>query len=382
MRVCYLASSLHPSDGWGRYARELLAAAPAAGIEPVLVTARSGAGEPLAQLERYDLLPPVLERRFELPRSLLHAAAVRRVARRCELVHVLVEPWLPLAALAVPRRTPLVQTAHGSWAVHPLRRPLVRRVFARALARTDLLVCQSTMTRDAVHRLAPLRRCEVIAGGVDAARFAGPSGPPPPAWPTGFPVVLSVGALKPRKGHEIALAAFAQAAAEHPDLHWVVIGGRTAGSAYADDLQRRTGELGLGARVHWLTGISDEALVACYRQATVFMLLPVPHAGSFEGLGLVYLEAAAAGVPAVGTHGSGAADAVVDGVTGLLVPPDDAAAAAALTRLIGDPDLRGRLGAAGRAHAAEVSWTRLAGSLAERYRGLVTERRAARGRQP
>ncbi len=383
MRVCYVASTVRPTDGWGRYAHELLAAAPAAGIEAVLVTARRAGGESAGDVERYDLLPPLLAGRCELPRSLLHAPALRRIASSCDVVHGLVEPWLPLVALAAPRGTPLVQTAHGSWAVQPLRRPIVRRVFRRALARTDLLVCQSRITRDAVAALAPVPRCEVIPGGVDPAAFAGAGGPLPKGWPDRGRAVLSVGALKPRKGHHVALEAFARAARADAELHWVVIGGAAAAGGYAEELRRRAETLGVGDRVHWLSDVSEAELIACYRSAVLFVLLPVAHQGSFEGLGLVYLEAAAAGLPAVGTLASGAVDAIADGETGFLVPPGDAATATdAIQRLLRDGDLRQRFGRAARTRAASLSWDCLAFALARRYREVLERGNCVRERTP
>ncbi len=372
MRVCYVTSSVHPTDGWGRYSRELLAVASAAGIEPVLVTVRHGGGDLAFAIERHDLLPPMLTGRCELARSLVHSPALRRIASRCDVVHGLVEPWLPLVALATPRGMPLVQTAHGSWAVHPLRRTLVRRVFRRALGRTDLLVCQSRFTRDAVLALASPRTSEVMRGGVDPEAFVGRLAPSPPGWPTTGRVVLSVGALKPRKGHHVTLEAFARVAATHSDLRWMVVGRESPANSFATELKRRAEALGIGDRVHWLSDLADEELVACYRRATMFVQLPVTDRGSFEGLGLVYLEAAAAGLPAIGTLGSGAVDAIVDGETGLLVPQNDVAAAAdAMDRVLRAPELGDRLGRAARARAAELSWAHLASGLAARYRELI-----------
>lgn len=380
MRVCYVTSSLHPGDGWGRYARELVAAAAGVGIEPVVITCRHGGGDAAIAAERHDLLPPLLAGRCELARSLLHAPAVRGIASGCDVMHGLVEPWLPLVALATPRTMPLVQTAHGSWAVHPLRRRLVGRVFKRALARTDLLICQSRVTRDAVLAAATPRRYEVLPGGVDSRIFSADDGEPPPGWPADGRVMLSVGAFKPRKGHHIALEALALLATAHPDLRWVVVGGGSLDGDYAAGLRRRAESLGIGHRIHWLSDLSDAQLVGCYRRSVVFVLLPIAHRGSFEGLGLVYLEAAAAGLPAVGTLASGAVDAIADGESGLLVPPDDsAAAAAAIGRLLDDANLAARLGKAARIRAGSRSWTRLASELAERYRELVATRRFGSG---
>jgi phosphatidylinositol alpha-1,6-mannosyltransferase len=184
-------------------------------------------------------------------------------------------------------------------------------------------------------------------------------------------VVLTVGAMKARKGHAVTLEAVARARAAVPGLRWVVAGG---GGEGAERLRERAAALGIADRVHVLGRVSFPELVAWYRRADVFALLPVDDGGSFEGFGLVYLEAAAAGTPAIGTRGCGAGEAIVDGVTGLLVPPrDPAAAAAALVRLLGDGALRERMGRAARARARELSWAGLAERLAALYRELLAE---------
>jgi len=94
--------------------------------------------------------------------------------------------------------------------------------------------------------------------------------------------------------------------------------------------------------------VPDEELDRLYDQADIFAMTSIDHRHSVEGFGLVYLEAAAHSLPVVAHAVGGVAEAVVDGVTGLLVPPADRPAlSAAFARLIADPALRGRLGAAG-----------------------------------
>jgi phosphatidylinositol alpha-1,6-mannosyltransferase len=108
----------------------------------------------------------------------------------------------------------------------------------------------------------------------------------------------------------------------------------------------------------------------------VFLLLPREHDGSFEGLGLVLLEAAARGLPSVTWAMGGAPEAVVDGVTGVVVDAGDVdAAAAALASLLRDPARRRVMGEAGRAFARERSWTALAVALASRYADLARRKR-------
>jgi len=100
----------------------------------------------------------------------------------------------------------------------------------------------------------------------------------------------------------------------------------------------------------------------------VFALPSINIGGRFEGFGLVYLEAGAAGLPVIGTLGCGAEEAIVDGETGFLVPQYDVEAlAGAIIRLLTDADLRARMGAAGRARAAAFSWTNVAAQVRAVY---------------
>jgi len=120
--------------------------------------------------------------------------------------------------------------------------------------------------------------------------------------------------------------------------------------------------------VHILGRVPDETLIGYYHTADVFALPSINIGGRFEGFGLVYLEAGAAGLPVIGTLGCGAEEAIVDGETGFLVPQYDVEAlAGAIIRLLTDADLRARMGAAGRARAAAFSWTNVAAQVRAVY---------------
>jgi glycosyltransferase involved in cell wall biosynthesis len=117
---------------------------------------------------------------------------------------------------------------------------------------------------------------------------------------------------------------------------------------YADRLMRRAVDLGLGGRVHFLGNRDDVPEIL----AALDVLVHVPSAP--EPFGRVVAEAMAVGKPVIAARAGGLPEIVEDEVTGLLVPPGDVAAtAAALTRLLRDPALRARLGAAGRRQAEQ-----------------------------
>jgi phosphatidylinositol alpha-1,6-mannosyltransferase len=106
-----------------------------------------------------------------------------------------------------------------------------------------------------------------------------------------------------------------------------------------------------------------------YQHADVFALPSLTVGEKFEGFGLVFLEASACGLPVIGTTGSGVAEAVRDGETGLLVPQNDVPALAdAITRVLTDADLRARLGTAGRAYAETQDWAQVAARVVTVYR--------------
>jgi phosphatidylinositol alpha-1,6-mannosyltransferase len=164
------------------------------------------------------------------------------------------------------------------------------------------------------------------------------------------------------------IEASALLAPTHPDLT-VAIGG---GGRDAGRLQRRIDASGAPARL--LGRVAHDDLPALYGCADVYaMLCRNRWAGlEQEGFGIVFLEAAAAGVPQVAGDSGGAAEAVVDGVTGLVVraPQDATAVAAALAELLDDPDRRAVMGAAGRARAVEgYAYDVLAARLAEALAG-------------
>jgi glycosyltransferase involved in cell wall biosynthesis len=186
----------------------------------------------------------------------------------------------------------------------------------------------------------------------------------------GEPVLLAACALVARKGIDVLLDALATVGgAGVPVTTWIAGGGPQAHA-----LRAQAARLGL-ERVRFLGRRDDIAdlLAGC----DVFVL-PARH----EGLGVAALEAMAAGRPVVASAVGGLADAVIDGGTGVLVPPDDAAAlAAALRELLTDRALRARLGSAGPARiAGRFSADQMVTTYEQLYEEIVgVTARGARG---
>ena len=172
--------------------------------------------------------------------------------------------------------------------------------------------------------------------------------PLPPGFPPGR-VILAVGRLDSAeryKGIDQLLLGLSRLRASYPDLHLAVVG---RGSDLPR-LRQLAANLGVAEFVHFLGGLSREALAACYAHCEIFAL---PSTG--EGFGLVFLEAMAFAKPLVAVAAGGSPDLVQDGVNGSLVPPEDPEKlSAALTRLLNDGELRFALGRRGVEHVRRL----------------------------
>ena len=390
MRVLYLTDSLSDLDGVGRYAVRLISAAQR--IDPEL--------EPRVLLSRKhrpssSAVPPDWRVEVGLPPDyFLHMSRARfwpelawatlrvaRAARSADLVHAIKDfPHNLVAALGARLAgVPCIATAHGTYSVQPLCSGGHRRLAHWTYERFAAMVAVSSYTAGRLlENLGPgfeRERLHVIPNAVDAehyraARSLGGTRP----W-HGIEFSLSIGELKERKGHRLAVEAWCRVAREHPSLHHFVVG-RLSDEAYHQALVETARQAHVDERLHFLDNVAEDEKVDLLQRALVFLHTPVTGAdGRFEGFGIVYLEAAASGTPSIGTLDSGAVDAVVDGRTGLLVEPDADAVAAAFERLISDAELRERLGREGREYARTQTWE----DNARRVHALYASALEARG---
>ncbi len=229
-----------------------------------------------------------------------------------------------------------------------------------------------------VRRLRPSCRLEAIANSVDTARFrpAQLGEQPPTPWPVavGQRVVLINGHISRVKGHDTFVRAAARIAAAVPDCQFVAMGGDTLGHGLQGELESMAVALGIRDRLHFIGWRND--VPAVLRAADVVVLPSL-----VEGLPLAVLEAMATGRPVVATPVGGTAEAIVDGESGVLVPPQDSDALAAATiSLLRDPARAAAMGRAARRRMEEhYSAERFVQSIQTLYDTLLEKsaRRAA-----
>ncbi len=371
MRVLFLTDSLSDLDGVGRYAVRLIQALERArpGFEARVLLARKHRPTSREVPDRWNVevaLPPDYFFHMSPTRFWANAAlAIPRIALRargCDLVHAIKDYPHSWAALRGARLAgkPIVATAHGTYSVQPLLTPRHAARARTTYRELDALIAVSGHTRKRLYerleeRDLPRSRVHVIPNAVSAAHYAKPRPLAQRPW-SGHPFTLAIGEVKERKGHHLSLGAFCDAARTHADLHHILVG-NAVGDAYHRSLIEIARAAGVADRVHFVGNVDEDEKVALLQNARVFLHTPVDAAdGGFEGFGIVYLEAAACGTPSIGTLGSGAEDAIVDGVSGFLVAQDRAAVRVALERVLSDDALRERLAEGARAHAARSSW--------------------------
>ncbi|MFC9051126.1 glycosyltransferase family 4 protein [Streptomyces anthocyanicus] len=262
----------------------------------------------------------------------------------------------------------LVATTHGheaGWAQLPAARQLLRRIGES----TDTITYLGEYTRSRIAgALTPgaAARMVQLPPGVDEKTFHPASGGDEVRARLGFtdrPVVVCVSRLVPRKGQDTLIRALPRVLAAEPDAVLLIVGG----GPYEKDLRRLAEETGVAAAVHFTGAVPWSELPAHYGAGDVFAMPCRTRRGGLdvEGLGIVYLEASATGLPVVAGDSGGAPDAVLDGETGWVVRGEDPNESAdRITTLLADPELRRRMGERGRAWVEEKwRWDLLAEHL-------------------
>jgi glycosyltransferase involved in cell wall biosynthesis len=353
MRIAHLMTSGDLAGGQA-VALRLARAARSAGHDAMFVSPTHGSFLAEAAADGFAVELVDVRRTYRLGSAARLAGLLRR--RRIDVLHTHVHVAAGVLSRCAGRAAGAVVVSHLHIENHfrpqpALRAPLVKldNSTARLCGR---LIAVSEATRESFERQGiPPRLLETIHNGVDAS---GLEAAPPTALrrELGLPldalVVGEVGRLAPVKGQRELLQAVAGLRQRHPGLHAVLIGADLeAGGDFRAELERLAHSLGIADGVH-VAGFRADAAAALREMDVV--VLP----SSIEGLPLVVLEAMAHAKPVVATAVGGTPEAVVDGATGLLVPPGDSEAlTAALERVLADEELRRRLGEAGRARVLE-----------------------------
>ncbi len=307
----------------------------------------------------FDREQPFHIERTREPVLLPHPWMVRRIddmARRVGADLVVLDPALPLGLVGPSLQLPYDVVLHGAEVTVPGRLPVSKQTLGHVLRRARHVVAAGGYpAAEAEHAAGRSLPITVVPPGVDVDRFR----PLTDAervdarahfgLPADAEVIVAISRLVPRKGFDVAIRAVAALARRRPDLVLAISGGGR------DEQRLRRLASDLAAPVRFLGRVSNDDLPRLYGCADVYSMLCRNRWGGLEqeGFGIVFVEAAACGVPQVAGNSGGAAEAVADGETGIVVDrPDNVDdVVAAYTALLDDPARARAMGRAGRARA-------------------------------
>lgn len=299
--------------------------------------------------------------------------AIWRAIKRRRVDYVLVGQILPLGT-AVWLLSYLVPIKYGiflhgmDWG-QAMQRPRKRWLARRIIARASAMIAANSYVAELVKQTWPsvADRLIIINPGLNQIT--------PPVISGTYQqqlrqqhdlndkkILLTVGRLVERKGVDQVLRSLPELINKYPDLRYLVVGQ----GPYLAACQQLVNDLAINSQVIFITDADDQQRAAWYQLADIFIMPARQLGGDFEGFGIVYLEANQAGKPVIAGRSGGVADAVVDGLNGLMVDPNSShEIIAAVSRLLDNPALSQQLGQAGQARLAAFLWPTLAAKLAQ-----------------
>ncbi len=315
--------------------------------------------------------------------SLLSIDKLTRFARLCRGATVRLQPRVlhatdPQAQMALTAlaRFGLARgycfTVHGTELLRYQREMLPRLWMRGAMRRPLAIACVSHAVRERLlhDTNAPAARAFVSHPGIAPRWFQTPADrvAAREVWGAGDDgfVIITVARRVPDKGHRLVIAALSRLPdALRARTRYVVVG--TGPADYAAALAAEASRADV--RLQLAGELDDDALVQSLDAADLFVMTSQRTGRRLEGFGLAYIEAAARGLPAIALDTGGAAEAVQDAVTGLVLPEQGSAEtlAHAIERMLVDDEARARMGAAARVRARSLTWQAHAGDVYTRF---------------
>jgi len=364
-RVLFIAPALGLTSGWGRMVYEVVKQFKEKSVPFTMCADNIDAD--------FNALPfiPLAK---GLRGFIANFFTVRKLAREYDVVHAF-DGW-PYAlygyAAVLGTKKKLFITGVGTYSVAPLTSPLKSIFLKRAYLRAVEIMCISSYTQKRILEILPAAKTSVVHMGLTSL----PSMPEADlkkqrherSLEEHSPILLTVGAIKHRKGQLETTEAVALLIKKYPKLLYAIVGS-DRDNVYVDKIKKCIQKKHLENNVRIIPDVaSDQELALFYQGCDIFILASQNSADNhFEGFGLVLLEAAQFGKPGIGTRDCGVEDAVVNGKTGFLVPqghPDSIAKAIDLI-LSGD---KKTFSSNAREFARSFSWS----GMADRYLAAYT----------
>lgn len=330
MKIVILTGRLGGYSGWSRYATDLGKALSREGHDVTAIVAKKSNADWCTEI------PLLWGDMCYLDRPMLvHWTAwrLKRLLQKIQpdVIHAMAEPLgLLLPSLkAEPYAT--CMTIHGTYSVVPfLLNDFAKKRFAETYHAVDRIFSVSNFTKNHLREFDPVffeqerleEKIHVLPNALDLSGIKPVRDGKPDR---GEKYIIGVGAVKERKGYIHAVEACAAFRKKHPmPFHYDIFGALDQDPPYVAKLRARIAELGLDQHVRLRGKVPDDVLKSAYAQADLFLLMSIMQEHYFEGYGLVFLEASAAGVPVIGPQSGGCPEAIDEGKSGYVCDPTDA----------------------------------------------------------
>ena len=370
MKVLVIADTTDVKCGWGRYAFEVVSHLEKQGMSCIILTSAASQTERQSPIsdEHAILLP------FTFRNTIKNFFKIRRfITRDVSVIHSFdVWPFALYAYLANwGKGKPLFMTGVGTYSIPPANNGLKTRLMRLLYARAKEVFCISNYTLDLIRTRVSKANLSVVYWGasslphpneVDKQRLSEYINIPKDRWP----IILTVGQIKHRKGQLDTLKAIQLLKPKYPNILYLTMGG-TGDNKYVGQVKDFAKKEGLEDNLHIFNNQkTDQELAFFYDSCDLYAMNSNNEGVHYEGFGLVFIEAAQFGKPSIGSKGCGIEDAIVDGETGFLtVQGDHVDIADKIGRLLSS-DIK-KFGKAAQTRAKNFTWTKTVNQYVEAY---------------
>ena len=314
IKILVITHDINNKSGWGRYSSSILKEYLKFGLVYKVVTEKGS-----NQSNELNILSPTISV-FKLISNIFK---VRKLAKDFDIIHAF-DGW-PYAVYgyfsSLGRNKKLFISGVGTYSVDPFNFKCKKWLMKKAFIRAEKIFCISDYTKKKIsEKLKPSNLLTVLLGATrlnllsdeEVSKFKIEY-----KLKDHYPVFLTVGAIKSRKGQYYSLQAITQLKSKYPDFRYFIIGS-DADKKYVDKIKKYCHNNKISDNVIIINKASDKVLSFFYQRSDVFIMTSVNNGDYFEGFGLVFLEAATFGLPVIGSKNCGIEDALQNGYNGYL----------------------------------------------------------------
>ncbi len=355
IKIGYITTTLLPKDGWGRYSGSLVRSVSNI-LEVEVLVYKNNIDE---KIKTYPVLPSPSFHPFTQLKVFFYCL---KYLRKVNIIHSLVEPFAPGAALAALfLRIPFVVTLHGTYSVPPVKFSFKKIMMKYMYYLVTIATTGSLYTEKKVREIINFGECRFIPNGVDDNIFYKTK----ESIHGGY--LLTVGGIKSRKGADLVIDALFLLKEQFPNLKYKIVGSFDD-IKYMNLLKTKIEKYNLEDRVEFLDNISDDQLRFMYNSCNIFILAARDISGNFEGFPMVFYEANACGAPVITTSGFGSEYAIKNSINGYVVAQNNSEEIAdAIKNILSNKDLHSSMKQNALIEAKKHTWDKVSKEIIEMY---------------